>query len=1473
MTLRVMKISKIEKIGLIFAVLFVALAFVSVGIASAATIYVPDNYQTIQEAVDNASAGETIIVRDGTYIENVDVNKRLTIRSENGSDKTIIRAVNPYDHVFEVTAGYVNISGFIVKGASGQQKAGIYLGSGVDHCNISNNNASNNYYGIYLYYSSNNVLTKNTMSGNDYNFGINGRGISDFIHNIDTSNKVDGKPIYYWINEQDLQIPGDAGFVGLVNSTNILVKDLTLAKNEYGMLLAYSNNSWIENVTTSNNKCDGIYLHYSSSNVLTNNNASNNSNGIRLWSSDNNNLANNNVNSNKINGIILRYSRNNTITSNTANSNENNGIYLCHSSNNSLANNTMSGNSYNFHVSGTTLFYYIQNVDISNLVDGKPVYYLVNKQDQQISNVAGYVGLINCTNVTVKDLTLMKNGQGALFAYTTGSRIENVTASNNWCGIYLKDSSNNNITNSTISYNRKGIYLKDSSNNNITNSTISYNRKGGIYLGYSSHNTIANNDVFSNEPDLGPGWWVCVGHWGYGIELFQSYNSIIANNKVKNNWDGISLRFSRNSILVNNYLYHNYFYGTRPSGYCNGIELQASSNSIILNNTAISNEDGIDVTNSNNCTVTNNTVVSNEYGIKLSDSNNCKIANNSVSSNSKYGIRLYSSSDNVVYLNNFINNIRSVNSSFSNNIWNSTEKIHYTYNGSKYKNYLGNYWSDYTGNDTDENGIGDTSYRIDGDKDNHPLMQPWQNYFPEENKAIETKNPKLAFSAYYHPTNISVNLSVPPYPLPLNLSNVTNIDEINTEFWLNERQKELLRTNGFVITDYGYVDDIGAPYEDMKERDIPIFVTTDTLLHLYHIQFNEILKGIEEREFFDDLVDMSNAMLLRSIQDYENFTDPELKEAARRNVAYFAVALKLLHTPTEGYNSSEDIKAVNFTVPDYVKEDVEKEIENIEKHDGFHPSYIFNSDPNRKCEDECCYCEDYSQYIPRGHYTRSEKLKRYFKAMMWYGRIAFLLKGGNVSECSGIETPLIREEDAKIATIQAALISSELPTVEVENKTAQELWNRIYSVTAFFVGTADDLTPYEYQKAIGDVFGSEFDATELIDGEKILRLKAELAKLRSPEIYGGSGVCVVYPPITREKLHECLAKTKGLRFMGQRFVPDSYMFQQLVSPAVGMYVGNDTPFTMCLTDAGPARCFPRGLDIMAVLGSERAADILIEEGDTEYAGINTSYDEQLEELKSQFAGFDITEWNRNLYWSWLYTLKPLLKQFGDGYPTFMQTKAWQEKELQTSLASWTELRHDTILYAKQSYTPPLKSMPPQQKPVVGYVEPVPEFYARLLALTEMTENGLIDLDVLNETEKARLQSLERILERLIDISKAELENKELAESDYEFIRNFGDNLDSVVAGVNTEGKETTIVADVHTDCNTEMVLEEGVGYVNLILVAYSVPDGRIIVGAGPVFSYYEFKQPMDDRLTDEKWKEMLERNPPERPGWAGGIEG
>jgi len=117
----------------------------------------------IQDAIYNASEGDTICVKDGTYNENVDVNKRLTIRSENGSASTIVNATAPTDHVFDVTTDYVNICGFTVIGSL--QGYGIHLNN-TNHCNISDNGASNNSVGIVLNYSNNNAITDNNASDN-----------------------------------------------------------------------------------------------------------------------------------------------------------------------------------------------------------------------------------------------------------------------------------------------------------------------------------------------------------------------------------------------------------------------------------------------------------------------------------------------------------------------------------------------------------------------------------------------------------------------------------------------------------------------------------------------------------------------------------------------------------------------------------------------------------------------------------------------------------------------------------------------------------------------------------------------------------------------------------------------------------------------------------------------------------------------------------------------------------------------------------------------------------------------------------------------------------------------------------------------------------------------------------------------------------------------------------------------------------
>jgi hypothetical protein len=327
------------------------------------------------------------------------------------------------------------------------------------------------------------------------------------------------------------------------------------------------------------------------------------------------------------------------------------------------------------------------------------------------------------------------------------------------------------------------------------------------------------------------------------------------------------------------------------------------------------------------------------------------------------------------------------------------------------------------------------------------------------------------------------------------------------------------------------------------------------------------------------------------------------------------------------------------------------------------------------------------------------------------------------------------------------------------------------------------------------------------------------------------------------------------------------MMGKLVFPTVGEpFPGKRGMFTWVMSGGGPIRGFPRGLDVMSVLGSKRAREILRELDDDAYE----NYDKVLADLKREFEGLTQRDWNRNLYWSWLYALKALLREYPKGYQTFMRTKAWQDRYLTSALASWSELRHDTILYAKQSYTLILKGVPPRPP---GYVEPVPEFFARLLALSRMTKKGLEEMKVISKKAGLRLKKLENIIEKLLEISKKELENKEVDQRECRFLRRFAKELQEACG---PKGKirsrsevKTTLIADVHTDQNTSQVLEEGVGYCDLLITACMLPNSEIALYAGPVLSYYEFKRPMRDRLTDEKWQEMLkEGNTPPRPEWT-----
>ena len=276
---------------------------------------------------------------------------------------------------------------------------GIYLNSSSNNT-LTGNNASNNEYGIYLDYSSNNVLAGNNASNNLYNFGVFGYDFSDFNNYVDTSNTVDGKPIYYLIGVADTVYDAktNAGTIYLINSNNITIKDLTLTKNYCGALFFNTTNSKIENVTASNNYI-GILLYSSSNNTLAGNTASNNFYGIPLSGSSNNVLAGNTASNNEYGTYLALSSNNNVLAGNNA-SNNYMGIPLYFSSNNTLAGNTASNNQYGIHLSSSS----------NNTLTGN-----------------------NASN----------NYMGIALFYSSKDVLAGNTASNNTIGIHLYESSNN----------------------------------------------------------------------------------------------------------------------------------------------------------------------------------------------------------------------------------------------------------------------------------------------------------------------------------------------------------------------------------------------------------------------------------------------------------------------------------------------------------------------------------------------------------------------------------------------------------------------------------------------------------------------------------------------------------------------------------------------------------------------------------------------------------------------------------------------------------------------------------------------------------------------------------------------------------------------------------------------------------------------------------------------------------------------
>ncbi|MHA1203292.1 MAG: DUF3160 domain-containing protein [Candidatus Heimdallarchaeaceae archaeon] len=639
----------------------------------------------------------------------------------------------------------------------------------------------------------------------------------------------------------------------------------------------------------------------------------------------------------------------------------------------------------------------------------------------------------------------------------------------------------------------------------------------------------------------------------------------------------------------------------------------------------------------------------------------------------------------------------------------------------------------------------------------------------------------------YNSLSLEYSPSINPTKISENLANV-DLQGVLLPFEI----KNLLETYGFALVDEGY-ETIYEIYDTTYDEN-PKFITTDICLHAYHVLYDISLRVLEGENFFYDFEQM--LLTLRSSQISLNTTVTEaiVHDALNKNIAYLSVMLYLLNNTN--------------TIPTEVEDLTNLELVNIEN--GVPTvSAIFG------------YDEDFTQYKVRGHYTRNEILSNYFKAMMYAGRISFRLQSPTGDLSMGIEH-----------TRMALLLISSFNSSE----TVLDLFDKVYEPTVFYVGASDDLTTGEYCQIWQEQGAPEGD--ELAEETVIVDFIERAKTYRKPQINS----MFIYESFETENV------TQGFRLMGQRFIPDSYIFQQLVHNKVY------------------DRMFPSGLDVFSVFGSPRAA-LHMQPDNRTYS----DYNNQILKLRKEFGNLTDYDWTQNLYWLWLYTLFPLLQPAKEGYPGFMISDAWTDKALMTALGSWTELRHDTILYAKQSYTL-IDSSPTMKK---GYVEPYPELYARLASLVRLMFNGLNDRNLLNQQFYDKLTSLAEIFDNLVTISIKELENQPLNDTDIRFIHNAGSDIADIASyddpdvenWVSGADDMMAVIADVHTDPNSGQVLEEGSGNPYVLYVIVQDCNGELRIARGGTFSYYEFKHPMEDRLTDEEWHDMLDTNPPPIPTW------
>ena len=627
-----------------------------------------------------------------------------------------------------------------------------------------------------------------------------------------------------------------------------------------------------------------------------------------------------------------------------------------------------------------------------------------------------------------------------------------------------------------------------------------------------------------------------------------------------------------------------------------------------------------------------------------------------------------------------------------------------------------------------------------------------------------------------------------PEGLRVNMANLTNPTQMKD---FDSLLCQRLAEDGFAIVPARH-EQLFEIYEENDYREFPNFVTTDLYLQLYHLYFDCMLRELEETSLLPLMIKFTRDMheLLYNMERWSG-SDETIEKIAHHNATYYNIAYKLF---TGEYISNPDKDDIDA-------EEVSKVMSAVDAPSNFMQDYK-----------EIMF--GYSLFRPRGHYTRSEKLQRYFRGMMWLQTANFGLN---------------HKDEVLAAVMQAYALKYEIKEYEKLNK-----------LITYLMGESDNLS---LPQVMTEVEKTGLQIEDLIhNDEAIAKITATLEKV-------GNKQTRIRPKFEKTSHNK-------INVMPQRYQPDAEVLLNMVD-----YDNKPTK-----------RATPKGLDFFAAMGVSAAEQILMDE-QTEWK----AYNDSLKAMKKRMSEIN---WNQTIATQWMNTLKVLNdKEQKDKLPYYMVNPEWSKKDLNAALASWAELKHDAILYAKQPMGAECGGGGPPEPVVKGYVEPNTGFWKKAIELLNNTEKLLKEQNMMTEKISDATGRLREEAQFLLNISEKELAGKELTDEENDQLECIGATFENISldlvrqpdqylmgwSDVQGADKKVALVADVYTanaDNNkNKSILFEAVGDADEIYVVVEI-GGYLYLTRGAVLSYREFIQPIDQpRLTDEEWQKQLEENP------------